>query len=262
MFQEKVNKIISEGYNLNISEIIGNAYNVVVKKLLLWSILFMLIYTVITFFLQYLAYTIAGVDLQEFINTYVELMSSGNIERLESYIESIEGEVNMASMISAVFSLLILPLMMGYVEMVKNADLGLDYSLSDLLKPYKSSKLMGLIVIHIAIMILSMVGLMLCILPGFYIMTALSLAPMIYWFNKEVSFGEALTGSLKVVNKNFFNVLFTFIILILISIAGVFLCYVGIFVTVPMAYAGFYFIYKQIFMKEENYNEIDEIGIS
>ncbi len=262
MFQEKVNKIMEEGYNLNISEIIGEAYNVVIKRLLLWSILFMVLYTMVTAFLQYLAYTIAGVDLQEFINTYIELASSGNIERLESYIQSIQGEMNMASIISAALSLLVVPMMMGYIEMVKNVDLGLDYSFSDVFKPYKSSKLIGLIVIHIAIMILSMVGLMLCILPGIYIMTALSLAPMIYWFHKEVSFGEALTGSLKVVNKNFFNVFFAFVILVLISVTGIFLCYIGMFVTVPIAYAGFYFVYKQIFMKEENYNEIDEIGVS
>ncbi|MFV0530263.1 MAG: hypothetical protein ACK5MD_02370 [Flavobacteriales bacterium] len=260
MFQEKINNVISEGYSLNLSEIVSNAYNIVVKKLLLKSILFMLLYLAISITVQYISYWIAGVDIQEVFSTYLELASSGNIERLPAYITSIESELNTASMISTVFSLLVIPLTIGYVEMVKNADLGLNHSFSDLFKPYKSSKLLGLIMIYITIIILSVVGIMLCVLPGFYIMTALSLAPMIYWFNDQVSFGESLTGSLKVVNKNFFNVFFTLIILSLISVVGMLMCYIGIFVTVPITYAGFYFMYKQIFMKKEHYDEIEEIG--
>ncbi len=260
MFKKRINRIIEEGYELNISEIISNAYNVAIKKLFIWSILFMLMYFVIIVFFQYLAYTIAGVDLKELIDTYIELASSGNIERLNSYIMSIQGQLNYASFISWGFSLLFMPLMMGYVEMVKNVDLGLKYSFSDILKPYTSSKIVGLMIIYIAIMLLSVVGFMLCIFPGVYIMTALSLAPMMYWFNDDASFGEALTGSLKIVNKSFFNVFFAFLLLLLLSVTGMFLCYIGLIITVPISYAGFYFVYKQIFMKEENYKEIDEIG--
>ncbi len=262
MFKERINKIIEEGYELNISEIISNAYNVAIKKLFIWSVLFMLLYFVITLFFQYLAYTIAGVDLMELVDTYIDLASSGNVERLNSYIMSIQGQMNVASMISVAFSSLLMPLMMGYVEMVKNADLGLKHSFSDVFKPYTSSKIIGLMIIYIAIIVLTIVGLMLCALPGIYIMTALSLAPMMYWFNDDASFGEALTGSIKVVNKNFFSVFFAFLLLCLLSVAGMFLCYIGMVITVPIAYAGFYFVYKQIFMKEENYKEIDEIGTS
>ncbi len=260
MFQERIKKIVEEGYDISLSEVINEAFNLVFKKILLMSILFMVMYFIVNLVAQYLAYTIAGVDLQEFFSTYVELVSSGNPERLASYILSIEDEMNVASAISVVFSLLIFPMSIGYVEMVKNADLGSSYSFSDIFKPYTSSKAVGLMMIYVAIIILTVVGFMLCVLPGFYILTALSLAPMIYWFNKEVSFGEALTGSLKVVNKNFFTILLAFAVLSILGALGMILCYVGLLVTMPITYAGYYFVYKKIFMKEDYNSEIEQIG--
>lgn len=260
MFQQKIQKIVEEGYDINISEIVNKAFNIVFKKILFLSVLFTLGYFILNLASQYLAYTIAGVDLVEFFNVYIELASTGNIERLESYILSIEDGMNLATVISLVFSLLIFPMSIGYIEMVKNADLGLQYSFADIFKPYTSSKVIGLIVIYVAVMILGFIGFMLCVLPGLYIITALSLAPMIYWFNQEVSFGEALTGSLKVVNKNFFTVLLAFFVVGIIGALGMMFCYVGVLVTMPVMYAGFYFIYKQIFMNEEYESEIEQIG--
>ena len=61
MFQQKVNKIVTEGYDINISETISSAYNLVVKKILAWSVLFMLMYLALSFLIQFLAYTIAGI---------------------------------------------------------------------------------------------------------------------------------------------------------------------------------------------------------
>ena len=85
MFQEKINRIVEDGYDLNISNILGQAYNLVIKKVLLLSILFSVFYFFITMLVQYISYVIAGVNISEFIETYTELVALGDIERLESY---------------------------------------------------------------------------------------------------------------------------------------------------------------------------------
>lgn len=257
MLKEKLEQIKKTGYRLSASETLKRAYTMVFKKILLQSALFFISYFILLSLAQYISYKVSGFDLGEYIREYKKIASSGNIEQLSEFLKTNTPYSVSTTILYYGMLILINPLLVGFVEMVKNADLGKKYSLTDVFIPYTSPKVFGIMMITFIIILLSMIGMAFYIIPGIYIVAVLSLAPMIYWFNKEASFGESLSASITVVNRNFWSVLGTLILLAFIAVLGIFAFFVGIIFTLPIFYAGCYFMYKAIFMK---HTETEDMG--
>jgi len=89
-------------------------------------------------------------------------------------------------------------------------------------------------------------GVVCCIVPGIYLSTALMFtAPLI--IDRKMEFWPAMMLSLKMVHKHWWAV-FGFSLLVgLIVMAGVFVCGVGILVSVPVASCAMALVYDDIF---------------
>lgn len=257
MLKEKLEQIKKTGYPLSASETLRRAYTIIFKKILLQSALFFIGYFILLLFAQYISYKLSGFDLGEYIREYKKIASSGNIEQLSEFLRTNTPYSGSASIFYYGMLILINPLLVGFVEMVKNADLGKKYSLIDVFIPYASLKIFGIMMITFIIMLLSNIGMSFYIIPGIYIAALLSLSPMIYWFNKDASFGESLSASITVVNRNFWSILRTLILLAFIAVLGIFAFFIGIIFTLPIFYAGCYFMYKAIFMQ---HTEMEDMG--
>ncbi len=94
--------------------------------------------------------------------------------------------------------------------------------------------------------LLGLAGLLFCIIPGIYLMVAYSFAiPLV--IDKKLGFWEALELSRKRVTEKWFLVFGLLLLCVLIGIAGMLLCCVGILIAVPISYAAMMYAYEQLF---------------
>jgi hypothetical protein len=103
-----------------------------------------------------------------------------------------------------------------------------------------------LMLAQIVMSLLSMLGFVLCILPGIYLMIAWTFAlPLV--IDKKLDFWPAMELSRKVVSHHWWILFGMVIVSGLVAIAGILACVVGIFVTVPIGIAALMYAYEDIF---------------
>lgn len=261
MFQQRLQEILQNGYNLDPGKVVSDAFDTVTKKILGISIGFAFIYFLFSMIVSFTASSVAGINYIEMVDIYINAIQSGNQTQLVQYAETIQGSSNLSSILQLLFGIILVPFSFGYLKVVQKTDKMQPVSFGDLFSVYKNPKIAGLILIFIIIYVLSGIALLMCILPFFYVISVLSIAPVLYMLEEDLSFGDALTASFKVGNKNFWPLLGTQILLFLIYGVGYCICGFGALITGPIFIAGQYFIYKQIFNIDNSFNnEIDNIG--
>ncbi len=257
MFKEKVQGILTNGYELNISEVINNSFDIVRKNLMI-SILFAFMFVVLMSLLSFLMFTIVGVDVVAIYNDYMEVAKQEDVERVVGFIESLS-ELNLKFILGSIITqVLLAPLYIGLINYIKKSNNG-NASFGSIFEPYKSPKTGGIFVCFAVLLIMYQLGASLFFFPGVYFYSSLFLAPIIYWFN-DVSIGDALSSSFSIANKKIMNIIAVVILLNLISGLGLLVCIIGYFITLPLCVIGHYMVYEQIFRKEKDFNEIDSIG--
>ena len=103
-----------------------------------------------------------------------------------------------------------------------------------------------LMLAQIVVALLSCLGLLLCILPGIYLMVAWVFAlPLV--IDKKLDFWPAMELSRKVISRHWWLMFGLFIVAGLINIIGLLACIVGIFVTLPIGFAALMYAYEDIF---------------
>ncbi len=85
------------------------------------------------------------------------------------------------------------------------------------------------------------VGLVLCIIPGLFVLAFFGLAPF-YFLDGRLSFGDSLSASLAAVRSK--GLAFPILLSIVVGILGLIACVVGVFVTEPIAYLAVAFLYR------------------
>jgi uncharacterized membrane protein len=139
--------------------------------------------------------------------------------------------------------ILIGPLMVGYFRMVKIDASGGKAQIGDLFKGFDDLSA-GLVAGLISLVAIG-VGSVLCILPG---LVAAPLLPISLYL---VSEGEkdgvnAVKRAWHAMSANVVEAVVYMLILSLIAFVGIFLCCVGIFVTLPIGVIGQYWLAKQL----------------
>jgi hypothetical protein len=94
--------------------------------------------------------------------------------------------------------------------------------------------------------ILSGLGLLLCILPGIYLLIAWSFA-MPLMVDKKMDFWPALECSRKIVNKNWWGLFGFFLVNLLFFVLSHLACCVGAFVYMPVMFAAYAALYEEVF---------------
>lgn len=167
-------------------------------------------------------------------------------------------QVNNVSAVSMVaFALLFIPVMIfvqaltiglnaGFYRVIKDKDsgvLGQDSNLFQFLKKDQIGKLFMLSMMSFGITILAM---LLCYLPVFYVAVPVSLIPVILAFNSELTPSEIVKASFKLGNKKWLLIFGLAVVSYLLSqIVGLLLCGIGIFFTASFIYLPNYFVYKE-----------------
>jgi len=166
-----------------------------------------------------------------------------------------------AIFIASIFSTL---LNMAFYRMIKQIDLGEPASSVSFGMFFKSKYIVKAFVLSILTILISIVAMLACYLPLFYVMIPLSLLIPIFSFNPEMSSSELLKASFKLGTKKW---LITFGLLvvsgILAELVGLMLCGVGIFVTMSFVYLPVYYVYKDTVGfggDSGGFQEIEQIG--
>ena len=84
-------------------------------------------------------------------------------------------------------------------------------------------------------------GLVLCIIPGLFVLAFFGLAPF-YFIDGRLSLGAALTASRNVVSSK--GLAFPILLSIVVGVLGLIACVIGVFVTEPVAYLAVAFLYR------------------
>jgi uncharacterized membrane protein len=85
------------------------------------------------------------------------------------------------------------------------------------------------------------IGLVLCVIPGLFVLAFFGLAPF-YFLDGRMSLGESLRASRAAVQRS--GLAFPILLSIVVGILGIIACVIGIFVTEPIAYLAVAFLYR------------------
>lgn len=147
----------------------------------------------------------------------------------------------------------------GFYRICKMKDLdedGKEDYFFYLRKPYLGK----LIKLSLATFGISLVAILLCYLPIFYVVVPITLMNVIFAFNPEQSVSEIVKSGFALGNKKWL-ITFGLVIVssILASIVGMIMCFIGVIVTASFAYIPAYYIYKDSigFDEEEENKQIE-----
>jgi uncharacterized membrane protein len=111
----------------------------------------------------------------------------------------------------------------------------------DVAKAFQSDRWGEWIVFSLVFGLMVGVGLALCIIPGLLVLAYFGLAPF-FFLDGRMGLGEALTASRTAVTAN--GLAFPILLSIIVGVLGIIACFIGIFVTLPIAYLAVAFIYR------------------
>lgn len=104
--------------------------------------------------------------------------------------------------------------------------------------------------------LLTILGLVLCIIPGVYAMVVWLLFPTLLILDKGMDFWPAMELSRKVVHRHFWPVFGLALICALLMLAGVLAAVVGLFVAMPIATAAIVYAYEDLFRTDRGHTGI------
>ncbi|WP_434779629.1 hypothetical protein [Neisseria sp. Ec49-e6-T10] len=147
-----------------------------------------------------------------------------------------------------VVGFLLAPLAAGLYFITLNHLRGKEISVSQLFERCVSKECFMPIVIAAALTTLFYIlGLLLFIIPGIYLIVAYLLHQFIIFDNPGISFWEAMEASRKTITQHWFKVFFLIFLLALINMGGAMLLMIGLIWTVPLTAMTTAILYETIF---------------
>jgi uncharacterized membrane protein len=264
----KLQEIKQYGYPLDFGQVFGQAFENYKKVALIVGSIILVLIMAFTVLVGGLAGIVFGIgSVTEFFTDY-SLQSNTTVLLLVNLVASVIG----AALIS--------PLTAGLLKITHLAENNKEFTFSTAFDYYKSSYLKDLFLSTIIITLFSAVFsttltlielyfpgsefnwiLKLCsLLIGLFtpLFTFLTIPLIIFG---DISAVEAIKGSMLLVRKNFWIIVFLVIVGGIFSLIGIFGFCLGIFFTLPFIYSLEYIIYRNAIDFEEE-SEIDEIGTS
>ena len=212
-------------------EIISHAFEMY-KGIFLYALLAMVLYFVVSFIVQ----PISGFDSREFS----EVISSSDGDFSSVNVWSVPG-LKLYYGLSGLLSLVLAPLYVGLIYMANKYNFNQPLQVSDLFIGYKQNFL-NIVLYSLVSSVLMGIAFMMCVIPGFLVLPFFLLGYPILLF-ENASVGEALGKSFKIAKENYGVLLGASVLGLLISLAGVVLCGIGIIVTALFYFAVMYSAY-------------------
>lgn len=186
--------------------------------------LYALLAIVISFVASWIIQLVSGFDSQEM---YEEIVSSGDYTKINFW--AMPGMVAYSGL-SALLSLLMAPLYVGVIYIANKYNNKERIQASDLFIGYKQNFINILLYSIVSGLILG-IAFSLCVIPGFLVLPLLLIGYPILLF-ENASVGEALSKSYNIAKENYGTFLGTSLLGFLISIAGIVLCFIGVYLTI------------------------------
>lgn len=212
-------------------EIISHAFEMY-KGIFLYALLAMVLYFVVSFIVQ----PISGFDSREFS----EVISSSDGDFSSVNVWSVPG-LKLYYGLSGLLSLVLAPLYVGLIYMANKYNFNQPLQVSDLFIGYKQNFL-NIVLYSLVSSVFMGIAFMMCVIPGFLVLPFFLLGYPILLF-ENASFGEALGKSFKIAKENYGVLLGASVLGLLISLAGVVLCGIGIIATALFYFAVMYSAY-------------------
>lgn len=200
------------------------------------TFLYCLLAVVIYFLLSYLVQLITGFNSAILMEQLKD--SGGNVDYKE-----IVAAPGFAAYSGASFlvTLLLTPVLVSLIYVANKSNFKQSITISDIFFAYKQN-FINIFIYALITQIALTILLLMCLLPAIFVMPFFFLGYPILIFEKASAF-DALKKSFEIVQNNYGTILLTGLLAGLISIAGVVLCCVGIYLTIPFAYIAMYSTY-------------------
>ena len=158
-----------------------------------------------------------------------------------------------AIFIASIFATL---LNMAFYRMIKQIDMGEPTMSVSFGMFFKAKYFSKALVLSILSVLISIVAMLACYLPLFYVMVPLTLLIPIFAFNPEMSNSDLIKASFKLGTKKWLITFgLVFVSAFLAEFVGLILCGIGIFFTMSFVYLPSYFVYKDAIGFDDNSNE-------
>lgn len=212
-------------------EIISHAFETY-KGVIGYAILAMVIYITASFILQ----SLSGFNSRNFSDEIIN--STGNLGDINVW--AIPGMTTYYGL-SGLLGILVAPLYVGIIYMANKSERKEKLEIADLFIGYRQN-FVNIIIYGLISSIILGISFMLCIIPGFFVLPLLMLGYPILLF-ENATFSEALSKSFNIAKENYGVFLGASFLGLLISMAGILLCGIGIIATAPFSLIVMYSTY-------------------
>ena len=135
------------------------------------------------------------------------------------------------------------PMVVGYLRMVQKEERGEAIDFTDVFKGF-DDLVPALLAVLLSSLIVS-VGFMLCFLPGLLVMGLVPTAAYLVAVGEKDGI-NAIRRAFEALKENLLGTVICSLVLSLVGSLGAILCGVGMFLTLPIAFIGFYHMARQI----------------
>lgn len=222
----------------NTSAIISHAFEIF-KSNFGWGILTIILVAIVSSIINSVLSIFTAYDQIEFSNNLSEMISSGNYD-VDVLVQS-PGFMT-SNIVSFVVSLLLYPAYVGYMYMCQKTNTGknIDY-FSDLLVGYRQNTVQIILYSLISGIIIG-VSFALCFFPGLFVAPLFFIGMPIVFFENESAI-NALSKTFNIAKENYSTFIGTCLLSVLIGVSGIFLCGIGLVITIPFIFVASYSTY-------------------
>lgn len=199
-------------------DIISHAFEMY-KGVFLYALLAMIIYIVASYFIQ----ALSGFNTMSLSESMRGDMSGMNLWAIPG-IRAYYG-------LSGLLGIFIAPLFIGIIYMANKFNLKQPLNAADLFIGYKQN-FVNILIYSLISTIITVIAFALCFIPGFFVLPLLLLGYPILLF-ENASFSDALSKSFNIAKENYGVFLGASFLGLLISVAGIVLCGIGLIATMP-----------------------------
>ncbi len=197
-------------------------------------------------------YCFLAVVIYFLLSLVIQMLTGFDSQLFVEQVRASNGDFGYADMMAApgfalysgasfLVTLLLTPIFVSLIYVANKSNFKQPIVVSDIFFAYKQN-FINIIIYAVITQIALFVLLLLCVLPAIFVMPFFFLGYPILIFEKASAF-DALKKSFAIVQENYGTILLTALLGGIISIAGIILCCVGGYLTMPFIYIAMYATY-------------------
>lgn len=158
----------------------------------------------------------------------------------------IQGFFSTVPGLNFIFQLVLMPLfLMGFLNIFDKTAHGERAFFADFFRFFNGKGFFTIIPVYFVFNLMVIIGLIILIIPGIYLGVAMMFA-MPFAALGNLSFGQSFEASRKMATRYWWNILGVIILMQLLSLLGLFIFIIGLFIMMPYLLAVYYAMYEDM----------------